>query len=91
MQEKLAYDYFGVDLDLIRDLVAAELPAARSGSSFCWRRPAPLPLASHRKGAELNGGLCNQGGPALSDERGVRRQRVPGRDRRRLPRSAPGS
>jgi uncharacterized protein with HEPN domain len=30
MRDKLVHDYFGVDLDLVWDVVAAELPAARS-------------------------------------------------------------
>jgi hypothetical protein len=30
MRDKLAHDYFGVDLDLVWDVVAAELPAART-------------------------------------------------------------
>jgi uncharacterized protein with HEPN domain len=29
MRDKLVHDYFGVDLDLVWDVVAAELPAAR--------------------------------------------------------------
>jgi uncharacterized protein with HEPN domain len=30
MRDKLAHDYFGVDLDLVWDVVAVEIPAARS-------------------------------------------------------------
>jgi uncharacterized protein with HEPN domain len=30
MRDKLVHDYFGVDLDLVWDVVAAELPAART-------------------------------------------------------------
>jgi uncharacterized protein with HEPN domain len=30
MRDKLVHDYFGVDLDLVWDAVAAELPAART-------------------------------------------------------------
>jgi uncharacterized protein with HEPN domain len=30
MRDKLVHDYFGVDLDLVWDVVATELPAARS-------------------------------------------------------------
>jgi uncharacterized protein with HEPN domain len=30
MRDKLVHDYFGVDLDLIWDVVATELPAAQS-------------------------------------------------------------
>ncbi|HEY5052622.1 MAG TPA: HepT-like ribonuclease domain-containing protein [Solirubrobacterales bacterium] len=30
MRDKLIHDYFGVDLDLIWDVVAVELPAART-------------------------------------------------------------
>ena len=30
MRDKLAHDYFGVDLDLVWDVVAAELPTART-------------------------------------------------------------
>jgi uncharacterized protein with HEPN domain len=30
MRDKLVHDYFGVDLDLVWDVVAAELPAARA-------------------------------------------------------------
>ena len=30
MRDKLAHDYFGVDLDLVWDVVAAELPAVRT-------------------------------------------------------------
>jgi uncharacterized protein with HEPN domain len=29
MRDKLVHDYFGVDLDLVWDVVATELPAAR--------------------------------------------------------------
>jgi len=29
MRDKLVHDYFGVDLDLVWDVVASELPAAR--------------------------------------------------------------
>jgi uncharacterized protein with HEPN domain len=31
MRDKLVHDYFGVDLDLVWDVVAVELPRARSG------------------------------------------------------------
>lgn len=30
MRDKLVHDYFGVDLDLVWDVVASELPAART-------------------------------------------------------------
>jgi uncharacterized protein with HEPN domain len=30
MRDKLAHDYFGVDLELVWDVVAAELPTART-------------------------------------------------------------
>lgn len=30
MRDKLIHDYFGVDLDLVWDVVAVELPAART-------------------------------------------------------------
>lgn len=30
MRDKLAHDYFGVDLDLVWDVVAVELPAPRT-------------------------------------------------------------
>jgi uncharacterized protein with HEPN domain len=30
MRDKLVHDYFGVDLDLVWDVVAVELPAARA-------------------------------------------------------------
>jgi uncharacterized protein with HEPN domain len=30
MRDKLVHDYFGVDLDLVWDVVAGELPAART-------------------------------------------------------------
>ena len=30
MRDKLVHDYFGVDLDLVWDVVAVELPAART-------------------------------------------------------------
>ncbi|MBS1863135.1 MAG: DUF86 domain-containing protein [Actinobacteria bacterium] len=30
MRDKLAHDYFGVDLDLVWDVVAVELPTART-------------------------------------------------------------
>ena len=30
MRDKLAHDYFGVDLDLVWDVAAVELPAART-------------------------------------------------------------
>lgn len=30
MRDKLVHDYFGVDLDLVWDVVAAELPATRT-------------------------------------------------------------
>lgn len=30
MRDKLVHDYFGVDLDLVWDVVAAELPGART-------------------------------------------------------------
>lgn len=30
MRDKLVHDYFGVDLDLVWDVVAAELPSART-------------------------------------------------------------
>jgi uncharacterized protein with HEPN domain len=30
MRDKLVHDYFGVDLDLVWDVVAAEIPAART-------------------------------------------------------------
>lgn len=30
MRDKLVHDYFGVDLDLVWDVVATELPAART-------------------------------------------------------------
>jgi uncharacterized protein with HEPN domain len=30
MRDKLVHDYFGVDLDLVWDVVATELPAARA-------------------------------------------------------------
>lgn len=36
MRDKLVHDYFGVDLDLVRDVVASELPEARTRIIVPW-------------------------------------------------------
>lgn len=50
MRDKLVHDYFGVDLALVWDVVASELPNARAGSSrssTSWTPRASEPAQRH--------------------------------------------